>query len=119
MHHHLALTTHTAELRQIHEINAALASGHRVTAGSAGVPKPVPEFAVLRYLEATGPPSYPYVYGHFSQPGTDDTMRAKLHTPQLRAISHQLSLRSHIWGIGSGSVQPFGRSSADQPLEPR
>jgi len=112
MHHHLALTTHTAELRQIHEINAAIESGHRVTAGSAGVPEPVPETAVLRYLEAVGPPSYPYIYGHFSRPGTDDTIRVELHTAQVRAISNQLSLRSHIWGVGSGSVRPSGRQSS-------
>ena len=109
MHHDLAPTTHTAELLQIHEINAALAAGHRVTAGSASVPETVPGDAVLRYLEATGPPSYPYIYGHFSQPGIDDTMRVELHTAQLRAISHQLSLRSHIWGLLPSSVRPGGR----------
>lgn len=108
MHHRLALTTHTAELRQIHEINDALAAGHRVTAGSVRVPEPVPKHAVLRYLEATGPPSYPYVYGHFSHLGTDDTMRVELHTGHLRAISHQLSLRSHIWGVGTDTVQLTG-----------
>ena len=97
--HHLAPTTHTAELLQIHEINDALASGHRVTAGSLGGPSTVPEDAVLRYLEAEGPPSYPYVHGHFSRRGTEDTVRVDLHTAQLRAISHQLSLRSHIWGV--------------------
>lgn len=104
MHHHLALTTHTVELRQIHEINAALAAGHLVTAGSAGVPEPVPEHAVLRYLEPTGPPSYPYIYGHFSDPGTDDTIRVELHTAHVRAISDQLALHSHIWGVGPDSM---------------
>ena len=108
MHHRLAPTTHTAELRQIHEINAALASGHFVTAGSVGVPEPVPERAVLQHLEAVGPPSYPYLYGHFSHPGTGD-LRVELHTAQVRAISHQLSLRSHIWGVAPSPVQPFGR----------
>jgi hypothetical protein len=96
--HHLAPTTHTAELRQIHEMNAAIASGHRVTAGSLGVPATVPGDAVLRSLGAEGPPSYPYIYGHFSRRG-EDTVRIELHTAQLRAISHQLSLRSHIWGV--------------------
>ena len=105
--HRMAPTTHTVELDQIHEINAALVSGHRVTAGSLGEPATVPADAVLRSLEADGPPSYPYIYGHFSRRGTEDTVRVALHTAQLRAISHQLSLRSHIWGIGSlGSVQP-------------
>ena len=108
MHHPLARTTHTTELRQLHEINDALESGHRVTAGSAGVPEPVLADAVLRYVEADGPPTYPYLYGHFSQPGTDDTMRVELHTAQLRAISHQLSLRSHIWGVGPDAVQLTG-----------
>jgi hypothetical protein len=104
--HHLAPTTHTVELDQIHEINDALASGHRVTAGSLGVPGTVPGDAGLRSVEAVGPPSYPYVYGHFGRRGTED-MRVALHTAQLRAISDQLSLHSHIWGVGSGgSVQP-------------
>jgi hypothetical protein len=90
----------TTNLLQIHQINAALASGpHRVTAGSLGVPAPPPGEAVLRYLEAEGPPSYPYIHGHFSCRGTDDTERAELHTAQLLAISHQLSLRSHAWGV--------------------
>jgi hypothetical protein len=103
--HHLAPTTHTVELDQIHEINAALASGHRLTAGTLGVPGTVPAGAVLRSLEADGPPSYPYIHGHFSHRATDDTV-VELHTAQLRAISDQLSLRSHIWGVGSrGSVQ--------------
>ncbi|MET9269989.1 hypothetical protein [Kribbella sp. NPDC003557] len=98
-HHPLAPTTHTAELLQIHEINVALASGHHVTAGSVGAPARVPGDAVLRYLEPTGPPSYPYVFGHFSSRSTGDTMRIELHTAQLRAISHQLALREHIWGV--------------------
>ncbi|TDO59977.1 hypothetical protein EV651_108325 [Kribbella sp. VKM Ac-2571] len=112
MHHLVAVTTHTIELRQIHEINAALESGHHVTAGSAWVPDPVPEHAVLRYLEAVGPPSYPYIYGHFSQPGTDETLRVELHTAQVRAISHRLSLRSRIWGVGPDSIHLAGRESS-------
>jgi hypothetical protein len=86
-------------LLQIHEINEALASGHHVTAASVSVPAPLRGDAVLRYLEATGPPSYPYIYGHFSGRGTADTVRVELHTAHLRAISHQLSLHSHIWGV--------------------
>jgi hypothetical protein len=103
--HHVAPTTHTVELDQIHEINAALASGRRVTAGTLGVPATVPADAVLRSLEPDGPPSYPYIYGHFSRRATDDTVRVELHTAQLRAISDQLSLRSHIWGVGSRGTQ--------------
>lgn len=98
MHHQLATTTHTVELVQLHEINAALASGHQVTAASVGV-RTASEDAVLRYLEASGPPEYPYIYGHFHTPGTTDTSRVELHTAQLRAISHHLSLTSHTWGI--------------------
>jgi hypothetical protein len=89
----------TTNLLQIHQVNAALASGrHRVTPDSLGVAATVPGDAVLRYLEAEGPPSYPYIHGHFSGRRTDDTVRVELHTAQLRAISHQLSLRSHTWG---------------------
>ena len=107
MHHHYpAFTTHTAELSQIKEINAALVSDHRITAASVGVPS-IPGDAVLRYLEPTGPPSYPYIYGHFSQWGTTNTMRVELHTTQLRAISHGLFLGSHIWGVGSSSAPPY------------
>ena len=97
--HHLAPTTHTAELLQVHEINAALATDHHVTAASLSVPAPVPGDAVLRYLEAEGPPSYPYIHGHFSRRDTGDMVRVELHTAQLRAISHQLSLVSHVWGV--------------------
>ena len=89
----------TTNLLQIHQTNATLATGHhRVTAGSLSVPATVPGNAILRYLEAEGPPSYPYIHGHFSRPGTNDTLRVELHTAQLRAISNQLSLPSHTWG---------------------
>jgi hypothetical protein len=100
MHEHeLAPTTHTVELRQIAEMNAALASARRrLTAGSIGVRAAVAPDAVLRWLEPQGPPSWPYIYGHFGGPGTQDVTEVELHTAQLRAISDQLSLRSHIWG---------------------
>lgn len=105
--HRMAPTTHTIEMDQIHEINAALGSGRRVTAGDLGVAATVPRDAVLRYLVADGSPSYPYIFGHFSRGGTEDTVRVALHTAQLRAISGHLSMRSHIWGVGSlGSPQP-------------
>lgn len=99
--HRLAPTTHTAELQQIHEINVGLAHGYVVTAGSLGIGGAVPADAVLRFLEAVGPPSYPYVFGHFSRPGEPDTARIALHTAHLRAVSTQLRLRRHIWGAGS------------------
>jgi hypothetical protein len=100
MHEHeMAPTTHTVELRQLGEMNAALASGHgRLTAGSIGVQAGVPEGAVLLSLESEGPPSYPYVYGHFGVPGSSHAVRIELHTVHLRAISAQLALHSHIWG---------------------
>jgi hypothetical protein len=98
--HELAPTTHTTELHQIAEMNAALASGsRRLTAGSVGVHATLNDDAVLRFLEPEGPPSYPYIYGHFARPGTDEMVRVELHTAHLRAISDQLALRSHIWGV--------------------
>ena len=100
--HELSPTTHTIELRQIAELNAALASGRgTLTAGSVGVHDThaeVPADAVLKSLEAEGPPSWPYVYGHFSRPGAEDMLRVELHTAHLRAISDQLRMRSHLWG---------------------
>ena len=97
--HELAPTTHTVELRQIAEISTALASGRRrLTAGSIGIEAAVAENAVLLSLDSEGPPSYPYIFGHFSVPGTEQVTRVELHTAHLRAISDQLSLRSHIWG---------------------
>jgi hypothetical protein len=100
MHEHeLAPTTHTVELRQVKELNAALATGRRrITAGSIGVHAHVGAGAPLRFLESEGPPSYPYVYGIFASAGPRGVTRIELHTANLRAISSQLSLRSHIWG---------------------
>lgn len=98
--HGLAGTTHTVELRQVAELNAALASGRRrLTAGSIGAPAALIEHALLRSLECQGPPSYPYVYGRFDAAGTDRVARVELHTAQLRAISEQLALRSQTWGL--------------------
>ena len=98
--HTLAPTTHTTELHQVREINAALATGRRrLTAGSVGAPGRVPRDSVLRRLQAEGPPSYPYVFGLFEVPGGAQPARVELHTDQLRATSDQLSLRSHAWGF--------------------
>jgi hypothetical protein len=97
--HELAPTTHTVELQQVAELNAALASGlRRVTAGSLGLHEALADGAVLEFLECEGPPSYPYIYGHFRVLGTDELDRLELHTAHLRAISDQLSFRRHIWG---------------------
>ncbi|MGN6611402.1 MAG: hypothetical protein ACTHLJ_06470 [Angustibacter sp.] len=96
--HELARTTHTVELRQVAELNAALASGRRrLTAGSIGASSAPGEHVVLTSLECQGPPSYPYVYGRFVA-GAERLARVELHTTQLRAISDQLALRSHTWG---------------------
>lgn len=102
--HGMALTTHTTEMHQLDEMNAALAMGWaRLTAGSLGLHRGVADDAVLRRLRPAGPPSYPYVYGVFSREngaGPDGTTALiELHTAQLRAISDQLSLRRHIWGV--------------------
>lgn len=101
--HAMAPTTHTAEVRQIREINAALARGARPTAGSIGVSAGVARDAVLRRLRYAGPPSYPYIYATFIRSGeTSSDSRptiVELHTAQLRAISNQLQLRGHIWGV--------------------
>ena len=111
---------HTAtNLLQIHQTNAALAARHhRVTAASLGGPPTLPPDAVLQYLEAEGPPSYPYIHGHFTRPGTEDTVRVELHTAHLRAISHQLSLRSHTWGRliprAPARLNPWRRTKTSQ-----
>ena len=98
--HALAPTTHTTELHQVREINAALATGRRrLTAGSVGAAGALPRESVLCSLEAEGPPSYPYVFGLFDVPGGTRRARVELHTDQLRATSEQLSLRSHAWGF--------------------
>lgn len=97
--HHLAPTTHTVELDQIQEINAALAAGRRhVTAGSVGITTRVAPDSVLESLDTEGSPSYPYVYGHFHRQAVGEVARVELHTPQLRAISRALSL-SQVWGV--------------------
>jgi len=101
--HAMATTTHTTELRQIEEMNAALTRGGRPTAATLGIGDGVPGDAVLRRLSPAGPPSYPYVYGIFTrESSTGDVGRpllVELHTRQLRAISDRLHLRAHIWGV--------------------
>jgi hypothetical protein len=109
--HTVAVTTHTTELRQISEMNAALRRHPgAVTAGTLGLGW-LPAGLELRRLEAAGPPSYPYVYGVFAggaeQAGaghpaelhTAEPHTAELHTAQLRTISALLALRGHAWGV--------------------
>ncbi len=102
--HAMALTTHTTEMHQLDEMNAALAVGRRrLTAGALGLHRGVADDAVLRRLRRAGPPSYPYVYGVFSRASAADpdgpAAFVELHTAELRAISDQLSLRRHVWGV--------------------
>lgn len=99
--HAMARTTHTTEIRQVNEMNAVLASGRRrLTAGAVDLHAGVADDALLRRLKPAGPPSYPYVYGVFTRPrGTEGNVLVELHTAQLRAISDQLALPRHIWGV--------------------
>ena len=102
--HSMALTTHTTEMHQLDEMNAALSIGRRrLTAGTLGLQRGVSDDAVLRRLKPAGPPSYPYVFGVFSREDSaspDGTPAfVELHTAELRAISDQLSLRRHVWGV--------------------
>lgn len=103
--HAMALTTHTREMRQIAEMNAALTRGTRVTADSLGVRNEVPADAVLRRLRTVGPPSYPYVFGIFVRDTAGDSadtarpMLVELHTAQLRALCDRLHLRGQVWGV--------------------
>lgn len=101
--HAMATTTHTTELRQIEEMNAALSGGARPTAAWLGIRDRVPGDAVLRGLRAAGPPSYPYIYGIFARDGGTAAdgrpVPVELHTRQLRAITDRLHLRAHIWGV--------------------
>ncbi len=101
--HAMATTTHTTEMRQIEEMNAALARGGRPTAATLGIHHGVPGDAVLCRIRAAGPPSYPYVFGVFARDGgpavASRPVPVELHTTQLRAISTRLHLRGHIWGV--------------------
>ncbi len=103
--HAMALTTHTTEMRQVAEMNAALARGSRITADSLGVRNEVPADAVLRRLRTVGPPSYPYIYGIFMRDSAGEGADAarpvlvELHTAQLRALCDRLHLRGQVWGV--------------------
>jgi hypothetical protein len=101
-HHHLVPgSTHTLELRQVAEINAAMAAGGaRPTAADLDVDD-VPcgaEDAPLRRLVMEGSPSFPYLYGRFAHHGAGEVHGAVLHTDNLRTLSRMLSLHHH-WGL--------------------
>ena len=101
--HGRAVTTHTTEMRQIREANTALARGAHPTARSIGLRSGFADDAVLLRLRPVGPPSYPYVYGVFTRDERRHhdgrAVSVELHTAQLRAISAQLHLRGHTWGV--------------------
>ena len=101
--HAMATTTHTTELHQIEEMNAALSGRPRPTAATRRRTDPGPRAAGLRGRRAAGPPSYPYIYGIFARDGGTAAdgrpVPVELHTRQLRAISDRLHLRAHIWGV--------------------
>lgn len=115
MHHHHSLdpTTHTVELDQLRELDAALGESpadHLITADllgmtgahvKQGVSQPatvgtLPASAVLLRLSYDGPPEYPYIHGHFSGSGGEGV--AELHTAALQALARQLHLNQR-WGV--------------------
>lgn len=117
-HHELARSTHTPELRQIHELNTELATadqaGTEVTAESLGMtghpmtgpagataPRELPASAVLDRVTAEGPPDFPYIVGRFrvrsGTGGGAGLLRADMHTAALRRLSAALHLH-HVWG---------------------
>jgi hypothetical protein len=117
-HHELARGTHTPELRQIHELNAGLATADqagtaimaeslgmtgRPVTGPAGAmaPRALPASAVLDHLTAEGPPDFPYIMGRFRARGEAGAgavlLQADMHTTALRRLSAALHLH-HVWG---------------------
>jgi hypothetical protein len=118
LHHDVASTTHTPELRQLHELNARLAQEalagtwltagdlgmggqpvERVTGGASASGGTLPAEAVLLHLVAEGPPDFPYVEGHFapsqaSAAAAGTTGQAAGGGPQLVASVHTAALRT-------------------------
>lgn len=66
-----------------------------------GVDATLPAAAVLRRVLAIGPPTAPYLYGVFAEPGAAGRreLPVTLHTEHLRAISTALNMRRHLWGV--------------------
>ncbi len=106
MHHHHDLdpTTHTVEMVQITELNAALREhrGRPVTAGDIGIDGgTVNADDQLFRICWDGPPDFPYIHAHVgADHGSPGSRTVELHTASLRALSHALGLR-HLWGAGS------------------
>lgn len=109
----LAPTTHTVELAQLAELEAALtAPGARrftaadlgVAGGATGGAGTLPPNAVLTRISWDGPPEYPYIHGIFGGAGAAGTgakgggQRIELHTAALHELSHGLRLH-HRWGV--------------------
>ena len=63
-------------------------------------PAVLPPAALLKQVVAAGAPSFPYLYGLFSE-GGDGGRRypVTLHTRHLTAISTLLQCRGHRWGL--------------------
>jgi hypothetical protein len=107
--HHISVTTHTPELAQVRELNAALRApdATSVTVGEIGLTGqrsdgrrgtpsgPLPAGLVLSALTSEGPPDFPYIHGHFGPAGAERTVT--LHTEALRRLSAHFGLR-HRWG---------------------
>ncbi|GAB3270555.1 hypothetical protein [Kineosporia babensis] len=93
IHHSMSGTTVTLELTQVQTLNRELRRHAPVTAGRLGLGS-VPEKAVLRQVQASGPPSFPYLYGRFDAGGP----AVELHTRQLQQLSDLWHLHQR-WGV--------------------
>jgi len=95
-------TTRTMEQRQIAEVNARLRST-TLPAAEVGVGPPAAlGGAVLVGVHYEGSPIFGYVWGRLRPAGAGaagPADRVPLHTPHLRAISRELRLAHHHWGV--------------------
>ncbi|GAA3609349.1 hypothetical protein [Microlunatus ginsengisoli] len=109
-HHPLDPTSHTIEMQQIDELNAALAAKHAPTVttadlGLTGAPLPgsggqsLSGHEVVVKVSWRGTPDFPDIYGEFGAAGsTQASTHLLLHTAQLRELSHLLH-QTHHWGL--------------------
>ncbi|MBT0772006.1 hypothetical protein KIH74_23895 [Kineosporia sp. J2-2] len=93
-----ASTTHTLEMDQVAALNEHLTRRRHapLTAGELRVDG-VPGQAVLQRVSASGPPCFPWVFGHFSVSG-DQEVSAELHTGSLERLSDSFHLHQR-WGL--------------------
>ncbi|MDP9828829.1 hypothetical protein J2S57_004578 [Kineosporia succinea] len=98
-HRSLSSTTVTLEMTQVAALEEHLRRRRHapVTAGGLRL-RTLPEKAVLQSVTAGGPPSYPFVYGHFRMPGGETRFDVELHTEQLLRLCDRMGLRQH-WGL--------------------